>query len=128
MPDEGRSGKKSSTDERQSLSDSYRGAKRPSNAGDARPQEGQTDQVRGRYPYPTTGPIRLNPETGQITRNPQIDEQYRGGEATTGNLRNPLVRRAPYLYEDDPLREELSQQIDKPITRRASRYQPLEEE
>ncbi len=128
LPEEGGGGKKSSIDERQSLSDSYRGAKRPSNAGDARPQEGQTDQVRGRYPYPTTGPIRLNPETGQITRNPQIDEQYRGGEATTGNLRNPLVRRAPYLYEDDPLREELSQQIDKPITRRASRYQPLEEE
>jgi len=128
LPEEGGSGKKSSTDERQSLSDSYRGAKRPSNAGDARPQEAQTDQVRGRYPYPSTGPIRLNPETGQITRKPQIDEQYWGGEATTGNLRNPLVRRAPYLYEDDPLREELSQQIDKPITRRASRYQPLEEE
>ncbi len=109
LPEEGGGGKKSSIDERQSLSDSYRGAKRPSNAGDARPQEAQTDRVRGRYPYPTTGPIRLNPETGQITR-------------------NPLVRRAPYLYEDDPLREELSQQIDKPITRRASRYQPLEEE
>ena len=128
LPEEGGSGKKSSTDERQSLSDSYRGAKRPSNAGDARPQEAQTDQVRGRYPYPTTGPLRSNPETGQITRKPQMDEQDRGGEATTGNLRNPLVRRAPYLYEDDPLREEFSQHIDKPITRRASRYQPLEEE
>jgi hypothetical protein len=41
----------------------------------------------------------------------------------TGNLKTPLVRRAPYLYEDDPLREELAQQIDGgPIVRRSSRY------
>ncbi|HVB72878.1 MAG TPA: hypothetical protein VNE38_04915 [Ktedonobacteraceae bacterium] len=77
---------------------------------------------------PSSGPIRLNPETDQITRDPQLDELLRGGDALTGNLRNPLVRRAPYLYEDDALREEFSQQIDQPITRRASRYLHLEEE
>ncbi|HLX58152.1 MAG TPA: hypothetical protein VKR83_14110 [Ktedonobacteraceae bacterium] len=84
------------------------------------------DAQRGRYP--TTEPIRMNPDTGQITRNPQLGEVFRGDEAITGNLHNPLVRRAPYLYEDDAMREEFSQQINKPIARRASLYQSLEEE
>jgi len=106
------------------------GRKRPSNGGDAHPREMQTDKIRDRSLYPTTGQMRFEPETGQITRNRQVNEQYNGDEATTGNLnlRNPVVRRAPYLYEDDPLREELSQQIDKPITRRASRYLSFDEE
>ncbi len=107
---------------------SNRGAKRPSDAGSARPQETQTDQLRDRNSYPSTGPVRLNPETGQMARNRQVDEQYSEEEATTGNLFNPLVRRAPYLYEDDPLREELSQHIEKPIVRRASRHLFLDEE
>ena len=81
-----------------------------------------------RNPSPSTGPVRLNPETGQIVRNRQVDEQYSDEEATTGNLYSPLVRRAPYLYEDDPLHEELSQHIDKPIKRRASRYLSPDEE
>lgn len=118
--------KKNTLGESRSRMETNRGAKRPSDAG--RHQETQTDQLRDRYPHPTTGPIRLDPETGQITRNRQVDEQSSGDEATTGNLYNPLVRRAPYLYEDDPLREELSQQIDKPITRRASRHLALNEE
>lgn len=105
-----------------------RGAKRPSNAGDARPQETQTDQLRGSNLYPSTGPVRLNPQTGQIARNRQGDEPYSEEEATTGNLYSPLVRRAPYLYEDDPLREELSQHIEKPLIRRASRYLSHDEE
>lgn len=106
------------------------GRRRPSNGGNGRPREMQTDSIRDRSLYPTTGQIRSEPETGQITRNRQVDGQYSGDETTTGNLnlRNPVVRRAPYLYEDDPLREELSQQIDKPITRRASRYLSFDEE
>ncbi len=40
---------------------------------------------------------------------------------TNGNIKKPLVRRAPYMYEDDPLRQELSQQVEGPITRRSSR-------
>jgi len=118
--------KKRTVDEGRSRMETNRGAKKPSNTGNARPQEIQTDQLRDRYP--TTGPVRLNPETGQITRNRQMDEQSSEGEASTGNLYNPLVRRAPYLYEDDSLREELSQQIEKPIIRRASRYLSLNEE
>lgn len=105
-----------------------RGAKRPSNGGGARPQETQTDQLRNRDLYPATGPVRLNPETGQIARNRQVDEQYSEEEATTGNLYTPLVRRPPYLYEDDPLQEELSRHIEKPIRRRASRYLSRDEE
>jgi hypothetical protein len=31
-----------------------------------------------------------------------------------------LVRRAPYMYEDDPLRQELSQQVERPKVRRRS--------
>ena len=108
--------------------ESNRGAKRPSTTGNMRPQETQTDQLRDRDPYPATGPICSNPETGQIRRNRQVDEQYSQEETITGNLYNPLVRRPPYLYEDDPLGEELSQQIEKPIIRRASRYLTFDEE
>jgi hypothetical protein len=43
-------------------------------------------------------------------------------EAPLGSLKNPLVRRPPYLYEDDPLRKELSRQIDaEPLVRRTTR-------
>ena len=105
-----------------------RGAKKPSNGGGARPQETQTDQLRDRDNYPTTGPVRLRAETGQIARNRQVDEQYSEEEATTGNLYSPLVRRPPYLYEDDPLHEEFSRHIEKPIRRRASRNLSLNDE
>ena len=37
------------------------------------------------------------------------------------NIKKPLIRKAPYMYEDDPLRQELSQQVEGPITRRSSR-------
>lgn len=105
-----------------------RGAKRPSNGGGARPQETQTDQLRDRNLYPSTGPVRMNPETGQMARTRQVDEQASEEEATTGNLYSPLVRRPPYLYEDDPLREELFQHIEKPIKRRASRHLSLDDQ
>ncbi|HEY1352387.1 MAG TPA: hypothetical protein VGF67_22445 [Ktedonobacteraceae bacterium] len=51
-------------------------------------------------------------------------------ERGSGNLQNSLLRRAPYLYEDDPLREEFARQLrhDPPITRRFSRYQSCEDE
>ncbi len=105
-----------------------RGAKRPSNGMSARPQETQTDQLRNRDLYPSTGPVRPDAQTGQIARNRQVDERYSEEEATTGNLYTPLVRRAPYLYEDDPLHEELSRHVEKPIRRRASRYLSLDDE
>ncbi len=96
---------------------------KPPRTDDLRPREMQTDQLRGHNPV--TGPVRLNPETGKIVRNPQLGEY--SGESKSGSLRNPLVRRAlvrraPYMYEDDPLREELAQHVEKPITRRSSLY------
>lgn len=82
--------------------------------------EPQTDGLHGRYPQ--TGPVRQQPRTGQMARNMQADEQQYDAEINTGSLRNPLVRRAPYMYEDDPLRQELAQHIEAPTVRRSSRY------
>jgi hypothetical protein len=91
--------------------------------------EAQTEDLRGRRPgYPQTGPVRPQPRTGQMTRNPRLPEQPGNPDALSGSLQNPLVRRAPYLYEDDPQSEEFSQHIEKPIVRRASRYLSLNEE
>ena len=98
--------------------------RRPTRTEDMRAADMDTEPLHGRHP--ATGPTRMNPETGKIRRNPQLEEQQR--ETTTGNLMNPLVRRAPYLYEDDPMREEFAQQIEKPTIRRSSRYLSYEEE
>ncbi len=77
---------------------------------------------------PETETLRAHPQTGQITRNPQLGQSNRYPDVTTGNLNSPLVRRAPYLYEDDPLRQELAQQIDEePIVRRSSRHLYVED-
>jgi hypothetical protein len=43
-------------------------------------------------------------------------------EATPDNLRRPLIRRAPYMYDDDLLREEMAQYVERPAVRRSSRY------
>jgi hypothetical protein len=87
------------------------------------------EQLRGRYQRPETEPFRMRPQTGQIARNPQLGEQIRNPDMITGNLKNPMVRRAPYMYEDDPMREEFAQQIDGgPITRRSSLFVQSEDE
>ncbi len=91
-----------------------------------RSREPQTDRLRERYPE--TEPVNLRSQTGQLIRNPQLVEQLRDPDMITGSLNNPLVRRAPYMYEDDPLREELAQQIDGPIMRRSSRFLQNEED
>ena len=83
----------------------------------------QSDTFRMRSPNPETENLRLHPQSGQLTRNPQLGQSPRNPDLITGNLKTPLVRRAPYLYDDDPLREELAQQIDEePIVRRSSRH------
>lgn len=97
---------------------------------------------QGSYPRnPRTAHSRaVDPWTGALEdeeewyedaqgRSPKRRSQ-RDPERTSGTLRNPLVRRAPYLYEDDPLRAELSQQLDpdRPITRRSSLYDRYEDE
>lgn len=87
-----------------------------------------TPDVTDAHYNPVTGPVRRNPDTGYIVRNPQLGEEYNSSERWTGALNNPMVRRAPYLYEDDPLREHFAQQVDKPIARRSSRYLEPQEE
>jgi hypothetical protein len=86
----------------------------------------ETDKLAGRYP--STGPMRSQPQTGQMIRQPRIDAQPRDPEHITGSLKRPMVRRAPYLYEDDALREELAQQLDPPSVRRSSLYDQYEDE
>jgi len=93
------------------------------------PQEPQTDQIGTHYPQ--TGQARRSPQTGQTqaTRNPRVEAQPRNPDVITGSLKNPLVRRAPYMYEDDPLRQELAQQIDPTgVRRRSSRSHNYEYE
>ncbi len=88
-----------------------------------------TEQLRGHSQRPETESLRMRPQTGQIGRNPQLGEQVRNPDMITGNLKNPMVRRAPYMYEDDPMREEFAQQIDGgPITRRSSLFVQSENE
>lgn len=82
------------------------------------PADPQTDKIANRYP--TTDPLRTQPRTGQFIRQPRIDQQPRNPDIITGSVKTPMVRRAPYLYDDDPLREELAQQIEPPSVRRSS--------
>lgn len=64
------------------------------------------------------------------------DEEPRGRrprhdpDRVSGSVRNPLVRRAPYLYDDDPMSEEFARQVDPdhPITRRSTRRPRYEDE
>ncbi|GAC1614696.1 MAG: hypothetical protein NVS4B7_06950 [Ktedonobacteraceae bacterium] len=106
--------------------------------------ESSANQIRGRHPharetetdqlgerYPQTGPIRQQMQTGktgQAARNPRLDTQRRNPDLISGSLNNPMVRRAPYMYEDDPLRQKLAQQIEAPPVRRSSRYQDYDED
>lgn len=86
-------------------------------------QQQQTGQLRRQQTgsmKQQTGQLRQQ-QTGQLTRNPRIEEQPRNPDAMTGSLRNPMVRRAPYMYEDDPLRDEFAQMVEPPSVRRSSR-------
>lgn len=97
--------------------------------GQIRDLEPQTGQLRDGYPQ--TGPMRQQPRTGQIARNPHIEEQRGNPERVSGTLKNPMVRRAPYMYEDDPMRQEFAQHLDAPAVRRSSRklhYEEAEEQ
>ena len=96
---------------------------RPPRTDSLHTDELQSDKFRNRSSYPETDNLRVQPQTGQMVRNPQLGQPQRNADMMTGNLKTPLLRRAPYLYEDDPLRQELAQQIDEePIVRRSSRH------
>lgn len=106
-----------------------------------------TEQLRERYhQYPRRSAYPRQPRatrahpndpwTGELSGGdrqegePRSRRLRRDPERLSGNLHNPLVRRAPYLYEDDPLNEELARQLDKnqPITRRSSLYESYQDD
>jgi hypothetical protein len=78
--------------------------------------------------YPQTEPINRPKQSGRLKRDIHIDDPYYEPEVTTEGLQKPLVRRAPYMYEDDPLRQELSQYSDNPLVRRSSRYDMMQQD
>jgi hypothetical protein len=47
---------------------------------------------------------------------------YEIDEAAKANSCRSLIRRTPYLYEDDCLREEMAEYVKRPMVRRSSRY------
>jgi len=95
------------------------------NTGAIRRMDPSTDSMADRYPQ--TGPLRRSSQSGQNAYSSQEREQRSGADSTTGNVNKPLVRRAPYMYEDDPLRQELAQQLEAPTVRRSSRFDEDEE-
>jgi hypothetical protein len=68
------------------------------------------------------------PETDQLARRQFIANPPRNPDVVTGSLRYPMSRRAPYMYDDDPIREELAQQLDPPSKRRSSLYERYQED
>lgn len=78
----------------------------------------QTDQLESNFLE--TGPMHF--QDGRTARQSQQDAQ---SEVTTGNLTRPLVRRAPYMYESDAMRQKLNQQMDAPIVRRSSLFESM---
>ncbi|MBE3557801.1 MAG: hypothetical protein IMW89_01060 [Ktedonobacteraceae bacterium] len=95
---------------------------RAPNAPNAQDEHTTTTARLARNPMPQTDYLN---RPGQFT---EMDEQDLDLPATTGSLQRPLLRRAPYMYEDDPLREELARQFDGPITRRSSRLEVSQQE
>ncbi len=106
-----------------------------------------TEELRERYQqyprrpsYPrhprSQQPRPADPWTGELdsldqqTEEPRSRRPRHDPERLSGNLRNPLVRRAPYLYDDDPLNEEFARQLDndQPITRRSSLYEHYQDD
>lgn len=101
-----------------------------------------TEELREQYQqYPRRPAYPRNPRglrahaadpwTGELDGEDEQEEEPRSRrsrrdpERLSGSLRNPLVRRAPYLYEDDALHEEFARQLDHqpPLTRRSSLYE-----
>ena len=88
--------------------------------GQPQRREPHTDYIS--HHLPQTGPVRRPSQTEQTARFAQEHEQRSAEDETMGNVNRPLVRRAPYMYEDDPLRQELAQHLDAPTVRRSSRF------
>jgi hypothetical protein len=94
-------------------------------------EEPHTEHFQTRNANYTRGAMRQPPtQTGQLARRPRIEGhgRPRNPEIVTGSLKNPMTRRAPYMYEDDPLRQELVQKLEPPAVRRSSLFEQSEED
>lgn len=90
-------------------------------------QDPYTDYLEGLYPR--TEPINQALQSGYVKRHYPRQRKFQfDPEVSMDNLQRPVVRRAPYLYDDDPLRQELSPYFDHPVARRTSRLEELDEE
>ncbi len=82
----------------------------------------ETDALDRRYASTEriVPPVALPPP---VTRHPHLEQESLKTEedGDKGHGTRPLIRRAPYLYDDDPLRQELFQHIETPPVRRSSR-------
>jgi hypothetical protein len=81
--------------------------------------------------YQQTEGLSRSYQTDSMSRRPQPSFSEENEDPMTDDLQRPLVRRAPYTYEDDPLRQQFSRQVDAPRVRRSSLYhldQHLEDE
>jgi hypothetical protein len=77
--------------------------------------------------------MRRNPQTEQVvrrmrTKDLKANQPSEDTETESIHLNRPLIRRAPYMYEDDELRQQLAQQIDPPAVRRSSRQEAWQED
>ncbi len=83
-------------------------------------REPRTDNIS--HHLPQTDPLRRPSQAEQSARFARQHDQRSTEDEPMGNVNRPLVRRAPYMYEDDPLRQELAQHLDTPTVRRSSRF------
>ncbi len=86
-----------------------------------------TENLGNRNTNSLTGPMQQQQQAGQATRRPRVEAQPRNPDIVTGSLKNPMTRRAPYMYEDDPLRQQLARQLNPPSVRRSSLAKQYEE-
>jgi len=96
-------------------------------------REPQTDYIENQVSRTT--PMHRNPQTEQVVRrvrtkdlNANQPSTPEDTETASNLFKRPLLRRAPYMYEDDELRRQLAQQIDPPAVRRSSRQEAWQED
>ena len=97
----------------------------------SRRREPETDYIENQLPS-RMNPSRHLPQTEQIVRRVRTKDLHPDQSSTSEEdnvpVNRPLIRRAPYMYEDDELRQRLAQQIDPPTVRRSSRQEAWQED
>ena len=96
-----------------------------------RQRDPETDYIDNQLSSRIT-PSRRTPQTEQIIRRARTKDLHLDAPSTSEGddipINRPLIRRAPYMYEDDELRQRLAQQIEPPTVRRSSRQEAWQEE